>query len=587
MKNKIILLTNFRSVFGNICIENLYELNIKSAVYVLKNNPYKLDQVKKKNKSFFSSFFKNKIQDGTLFFHDDTIQFLEECNINYNIENQFDINMFNKIVKEKPQAIILGDSPIITKDCVELAKKYNIPIINLHAAELPKYRGNYSTYAMVQDNQKLCMSYHIVNEKIDAGQIIGKYFLNSEILNEFDTFFTAERKLYIHGIEEFFKNLDKYISDIDDTNSSNMKYACVDVSTDDRDEIKLNFKKYLENVYKINMRSLSEAEYVNNILTKNTKSKQLNINNSKEIFEQLSLKFEDKFCENDKKYGLFHYNSSSIYKQTNIFNAPKINIKYPNNKKWCVILSHDVDIIPNSTEKIKKVFEIENKYNVSSTYLLASLKSLELRHEYDPTYILDDPMTKELIYYIAANNHEIGLHGSFNSYNDIKLLKEEKRRLEEFICMEVKSTRQHYLNFDKIQTPHIHHEAGFVIDSTLGFPTDVGIRTGYGAPFYFYDAQNKNNFQTLEIPYLIMDQNILWNERLENTTYTEKLEYFKNLLKKAKDNNIPVVLDWHLHTIEIDEWWDIYDNILRYLSDDNTCAMMNMEQFYYAYSLLN
>jgi len=587
MKNKIILLTNFRSVFGNICIENLYKFNIKSAIYVLKNNTYKLDQVKKKSKSFFSSFFKNKIQDGALFFHDDTIQFLEECNINYNIENQFDINMFKKIVKEKPKAIVLGDSPIITKDCVELAKQHNIPIINLHAAKLPKYRGNYSTYAMVKDNQKLCMSYHLVNEKIDAGQIIGKYYLNAEILNEFDTFFTAERKLYIYGIEEFFRDLDKYISNVDDTNTSNMKYDCVDVSTDDRDDIKLNFKKYLENVYKIKINSLSKLEYINNILTKNIKSKQLNIKNTQEIFEQLSLEFEDKFCEDDKKYGLFHCNSSSIYKQVNILNEPQLNIKYPNNKKWCVILSHDVDIIPNSTEKIKKAFEIENKYNVSSTYLLASLNSLDSRHEYDPTYILDDPMTKELIYYIAANNHEIGLHGSFNSYNDIKLLKEEKRRLEEFICMEVKSTRQHYLNFDRIQTPHIHHEAGFVIDSTLGFPTDVGIRTGYGAPFYFYDTQNKNNFQTLEIPYLIMDQNILWNERLKNKTYAEKLEYFKNLLKKAKDNNIPVILDWHLHTIEIDEWWDIYDDILRYLSDDNTCTMMNMEQFYYAYSLLN
>jgi hypothetical protein len=305
------------------------------------------------------------------------------------------------------------------------------------------------------------------------------------------------------------------------------------------------------------------------------------------LVSNLSLEFEDKLSEEDKKFGLFHVNASSVYKDSELSEVLPNKIIYPDERKWSVILSHDVDMIPDLFSTVKKALEIEKKYNVTSTYLLASLKSLDTRHEHDPTYVLESNMTKELIYLIAANNHEIGIHGSFDSYNDIGLLKEEKRRLEDFVGMEIKSIRQHFLNFDRMKTPFIQDDLGFAIDSSLGFPSDVGVRTGYNAPLHFYDTKKSTNIDLLTIPYLIMDQNILWNEALENSSYEDKLQYLIMLLDKAKKDGAPIILDWHLHTIELDEWWDIYDDILKYISQDESCAVMNMEQFYYSYSLLN
>jgi len=589
MKSKIILLTNFRSVFGNICIENIYNNNINCFVYVLSNNPYTLKTKQQKRKNFFSFLNrKKKLKNLSFLYHDRTISLLEELKMNYSIIQKIDSFLFKELIKFKPEAIILGDTPIISKECLDIAKQYEIPVINLHAAELPNYRGNYSTYAMVKDKQKLCMTYHKIDAKIDGGQILDKFFLTNE-LSRSDTYFTAERKLYIYGIKHFFENLSLYIKKakeyIEDIDKELLAQVKIDIN--DRDKIKLNFQNYLEKVYNIKQKKLDKNEFVLNLLNKNTKKSKQVIKNSidiDKITKQLFLEFEDDLTENDKKYGLFHVNASKVYK--NILDI-KNNIIYPANKKWCVILSHDVDIIPQSMDNIKKAFEIEKKYDVTSTYLLAALETLEKRHEYDPTYILDEPLTKELIYYIVANNHEIGLHGSFNSFNNFELLKTEKRRLESFIGMEIKSIRQHYLNFDRIKTPKTQNSVGFVIDSSLGFPTDVGIRTGYGGPFYFYDEEKKNGLSLLHIPYLIMDQNIMWNEKLENKSYKHKLDYFKALIKKAKKYNIPVILDWHLHTIELNEWWDIYEDILQYLTQDKTCAIMNMEQFYYSYSILN
>ena len=46
-----------------------------------------------------------------------------------------------------------------------------------------------------------------------------------------------------------------------------------------------------------------------------------------------------------------------------------------------------------------------------------------------------------------------------------------------------------------------------------------------------------------------MDQNIFFNERLENSLYDQKLKYFIKRIDYARRNNSVVVLDWHVHTI--------------------------------------
>lgn len=52
----------------------------------------------------------------------------------------------------------------------------------------------------------------------------------------------------------------------------------------------------------------------------------------------------------------------------------------------------------------------------------------------------------------------------------------EKDRLETFIGIEVKSIRQHYLNFHRLITPTIQEESGFIIVSSIGFPGNFGLR---------------------------------------------------------------------------------------------------------------
>lgn len=581
----IAFLTNYRSCFGNICMDKIHKYHVNTDIYIISNNPY---QLQRKDKPFLRKIKnklllrKKKTDRSYLEYHDRTIDYAEALNRDFKIIQHIDIDLFKRILNKKPEAIVLGDAPIIPKECVAFAKRHNIPIFNMHAAELPEYRGNYATYAMVRDGLPLCMTYHCIDESIDEGQIVDKYYLDPEVVCNEDTFFSLERKLYVNGIDTFFKNIHTYINAYHNKNliQPSKKYPLVSISIDDKNSIKRNFSNYLQKAYK------QETQYYSLEV-----GSQYNVNindfEDDETACRLNLCFENDLDPKLKKFGLFHNQASHIYTDSKIDKFNKKQMYLPGGKTWSVVLSHDVDIIPANFDHVKKIFEIENKFNVTSTFLLAALESLDKRHEHDPTYILDDTMTKELIYYIVANNHEIGLHGSLDSYENLQLLEEEKNRLESFIGMEIKSIRQHFLNFDRAITPDIQEKNGFIIDSTLGFPSDLGLRSSMSKPYFLYDYENESNHKLLTLPYLIMDQNIFWNESLEDASYSQRLKYLIDKVEYAKKYQSVVVLDWHLHTIELNEWWDVYHDILEHLKKDETCAIMNMEQFYYAYMALN
>lgn len=83
-----------------------------------------------------------------------------------------------------------------------------------------------------------------------------------------------------------------------------------------------------------------------------------------------------------------------------------------------------------------------------------------------------------------------------------------------------------------------------------------------------------------------MDQNIFFNERLENSSYDQKLKFFIERIDYARRNNSVVVLDWHVHTIR-NGWWKIYKDILKYVTSDNSCFVTTLENFYYTYKTLS
>ena len=82
---------------------------------------------------------------------------------------------------------------------------------------------------------------------------------------------------------------------------------------------------------------------------------------------------------------------------------------------------------------------------------------------------------KILFYGLDKNGWEVGLHGSYNSFNNYALMKSEKQFLENILNHKVIGIRQHHLQIGE-KTWEIQKECGFKYDSSLGFNEKIGFK---------------------------------------------------------------------------------------------------------------
>ena len=217
---------------------------------------------------------------------------------------------------------------------------------------------------------------------------------------------------------------------------------------------------------------------------------------------------------------------------------------WPEGKKFAVCLTHDVDEIKKTYQWISRplmflarrdfsgfkgqvhsfiqkikgiepyytyddIISIEYDLGVKSTYFIlkesgnASLFSKKTWYLYGRNRSLQSPEMRALIQRLTANGDEIAIHGSYFSYKNPVLLKNETRELELILNAKVMGTRQHNLNLEVPATWNHQLSAGLIYDTTLGFKDTIGFR--WGTSFPFYPNTKEEPLPLLEIPLIIMD----------------------------------------------------------------------------------
>jgi hypothetical protein len=110
----------------------------------------------------------------------------------------------------------------------------------------------------------------------------------------------------------------------------------------------------------------------------------------------------------------------------------------------------------------------------------------------------------QLVEELQELDAEIGLHGSYRSAQDVRLLAEEKRRLDE-LRVRVRGHRYHYLRLDPHHNLEPLAEVGLRYDSTLGFADALGFRGGLARPFRPWDFALDEPLDIVELPLAAMD----------------------------------------------------------------------------------
>jgi hypothetical protein len=293
---------------------------------------------------------------------------------------------------------------------------------------------------------------------------------------------------------------------------------------------------------------------------------------------------------------------------------------WPEGKTFAVCLTHDVDEIKKTYQWISRpmrflkkgdipgfkgqcrsfiqkikgtepyytyddIISIEYGLGVKSTYFIlkesgkANLLSKKTWYLYGRNRSLQSREMRELITKLTANGDEVAIHGSYFSYQDPVLLKEETHELERLIHEKVLGTRQHNLNLEVPATWDYQSNAGLMYDTSLGFKDTIGFR--WGTSFPFFPNAVEDPLSLLEIPLIIMD--ICLESR------SDKIADCLHIADEVRQCQGVLTLLWHppiFNTLEYLDSRDIYIKINQYCKD-NGAWIVRARDIYEWHSIRN
>ena len=307
---------------------------------------------------------------------------------------------------------------------------------------------------------------------------------------------------------------------------------------------------------------------------------------------------------------------------------------WPNNKKFALCITHDVDIVAfnewdnilrflkrrlqidedvtvrekmlallsfinvslslvlgkkkrfNHNYDYKKWLDIEDKFGFRSTFFVfptdvSRFSKVDCFYRYkDKTVFGGSCMSVEdMIREIDRLGWEIGLHGSVIAARDFDVLRNEKTGLESVVGHEIVSIRNHFLAYDIKITPRIQSDAGFLIDSTQGFNRAVGFRAGTSFPYPCYDHLEGKVLPVWEIPQHIMDGALFTANALEyNEVMAKKMAAY--IIDQVESVGGVLCINWHPNNLDNEVCLRVFEYILEegYKRDAWGCSLKDLYQ---------
>ena len=161
---------------------------------------------------------------------------------------------------------------------------------------------------------------------------------------------------------------------------------------------------------------------------------------------------------------------------------------------------------------------------------------------YDNRYKIDEPKSLELIKKIKRRGHIIGIHPSYNAFNDTIQFKKELDLLELTIGQKITEGREHYLRFSVPHTWQIWEDNNMKVDSTCGYADKEGFRCGTGDKFTVFNILTREKLNLKERSLVFMDDN---HHSYNDISIDESYERVKSLIKISKKYKSSITLLFH------------------------------------------
>lgn len=186
----------------------------------------------------------------------------------------------------------------------------------------------------------------------------------------------------------------------------------------------------------------------------------------------------------------------------------------------------------------------------------------------DADYRIDHPAIRKLLRHVYERGHEIGLHPSYNTYNDEEALIREADHLREIcrkenIYQEHWGGRMHFLRWDQPSTLVAWDNAKLTYDSTLGYADQPGFRCGTCFEYPAFDPVLHKLLKLRIRPLVVMEGTVIGLRYLGLGLSDAAFEKIKNIKRSCKAVNGIFSLLWHNNLLFSPEYRDLYEKVLK------------------------
>jgi hypothetical protein len=170
---------------------------------------------------------------------------------------------------------------------------------------------------------------------------------------------------------------------------------------------------------------------------------------------------------------------------------------------------------------------------------------------------------RELIQYHAVG-YRLGIHPSWQSGDDEKLLREEIEWLEIVSGQRINRSRQHFIRFTLPETYERLLRHGIDRDFSMGYGTINGFRASAASSFYWYDLGKEETTKLRVFPFCFMDSNAYYKQKYTAAqAMSELLHYYRHT---RKVNGLMITI-WHNNFLgagpEFARWREVYEIFLK------------------------
>jgi len=221
----------------------------------------------------------------------------------------------------------------------------------------------------------------------------------------------------------------------------------------------------------------------------------------------------------------------------------------------------------------------------------ARLKSLSNKDPYDSFEYLTRILGNEILYFVLmdyngpadprvfmklkelkksvlelSEKNELGLHGSFSSFGDQKMINLEREELQSIIAQPIDDFRMHFLRFRYENTFKILEASNISDDYSTGFTNVIGYPYFTVYPVKYYDHENDQKGSLSLHSTHVMDRSL---KNIYGDDKNKALKDVKPIIDSCRNAKGEFVLLWHNSSFAAFEGWDftwkeLFEEIVTY-----------------------